>query len=273
MLTAPLFDGKGRVTGILTGSIDLRRDDVLGRISTVKIGKTGYFYLTGTDRTLIMHADKKRILTKQPPGLNRLYDKAILGFEGTDDTVTSYGVKMVSSAKRLKAKNWILLSNYPQAEAYRPLQVAEQYLLMAAIMAAVAVLVIISLIANNFIKPLELFTRHVEDLPQRTGDDRFLNINTKDEIGTLSLAFNKMVTEIDKRSALERSEELYRTVTEFSTDFVFWKAPDNKVIYVSENCEKFCGYTEEEFYASPELLEMMIHPDDHDIYVKNTHIT
>ena len=121
------------------------------------------------------------------------------------------------------------------------------------------------------IKPLELFTRHVEDLPQKTGDDRFLNIKTKDEIGTLSLAFNKMVTEIDKRSALERSEELYRTVTEFSTDFVFWRAPDNKIIYVSENCEKFCGYTEEEFYASPELLETMIHPDDRTIWAEHNH--
>jgi len=34
----------------------------------------------------------------------------------------------------------------------------------------------------------------------------------------------------------------------------------NKIIYVSENCVKFCGYTEEELYASPELLEAMIHP-------------
>ena len=162
---------------------------------------------------------------------------------------------MLSSYKRLKAKNWILIADYPQAEAYRPIQIAERYFLIATITGIIAVFFIISFIIKYLIKPLELFTQHVEDLPQKTGDDRFLDIKTKDEIGTLSLAFNKMVTEIDKRSALERSEELYRTVTEFSTDFVYWRAPDNKIIYVSENCEKFSGYTEEEFHASPELLE------------------
>src|SRR5208283_3470245 len=82
--TVPLFDAKGKIKGILTGSIDLMRDNFLGRISTVRIGKEGYLYLTSTDRTLIMHPDKKRIMTIQSPGLNRLYDRAIEGFEGTD---------------------------------------------------------------------------------------------------------------------------------------------------------------------------------------------
>ncbi|MGD0282611.1 MAG: histidine kinase dimerization/phosphoacceptor domain -containing protein [Dissulfurispiraceae bacterium] len=199
--TSPLFDGKGKITGILAGSIDLMRDNFLGRLSTVKIGQAGYFYLTAADRTLIMHPDKKRILTKQAPGLNRLYDRAIEGFEGTDDTMTSYGIKMVSSSRRMKAKNWILLVNYPQAEAYRPIQVAGRYFLIIAVIVIIAVFFIISLIIRHLIKPLEFLTRHIENLPQETGDDRFLSIKTKDEIGTLSLAFNKMVTEIDKRSA------------------------------------------------------------------------
>jgi len=267
--TVPLFDGKGKITGILAASLDLMRDNFLGRISTVKIGETGYFYLTNTDRTLIMHPDKKRILTKQAPCLNRLYDKAIGGFEGTDDTITSYGIKMVSSFKRMKVKNWILGANCPSVEAYRPIRQAEHYFFIAAITGLIAVCFIISLTIKYLTKPLELFTRHVEDLPQKTGDDRFLNIKTKDEIGTLSLAFNKMVTEIDKRSELERSEELYRTVAEFTTDLIYWRSPDNKIIYVSQNCEKFCGYTEEDFYTSPELLETIIHSDDRTIWAEH----
>ena len=262
MLTVPLFDGKGKITGILAGGIDLMRDNFLGRISTLKIGETGNLYLYNTDGTMIMHPDKTRILVNQPRGLNRLYDMARDGFEGTGETTTSYGLKAVSSFKRMKAKKWILAANYPSVEAYRPVRRAEQYFLVVTIAGIVAVFLIISFIIKYLIYPIELFTRHVEDLPQKIGDERFLNIKTKDEIGTLALTFNKMVTEIDKRSALERSEELYRTITEFATDFVFWRAPDNKLVYVSENCEKFCGYTEEEFYASPELIETMIHPDD-----------
>ncbi len=271
MLTVPLFDGKGKMTGILTGRLDLMRDNFLGKMNTLKIGKAGYFYLTTSDRTLFMNPDSKSILTKQAPGLNQLYDKAIEGFEGTDENTTPHGIKMLSSFKRLKEKNWILIANYPLAEAYRPIEMAKRYVLMAAIIGIIAVSFIISFIMKYLTKPLELFTHHVRDLPQKAGDDRFLDIKTNDEIGTLSLAFNKMVAEIDKRSALERSEELYRTVVEFSTDFVYWRAPDNKIIYVSENCEKFCGYTEEEFYASPELLETLIYPDDRTIWAEHIH--
>ncbi len=272
MLTAPILDAKGNIAGILTGSVDLMRDNFLGRISNVKIGKAGYLYLSAVDRTLIMHPDKKRILTKQAAGFNNLYDKAIEGFEGTGDTITSQGVKMVSSFKKLKVKDWIMAANYPQAEAYLPIDQARGYFITGTIIGIVTVFLIISFIIKYLTNPLELFTSHVNDLPQKTGHNRFFHINTADEIGTLSVAFNKMVLDIDsKRVELEKSEDLYRTVTEFATDFVFWRSPDKKNIYVSQNSEKFCGYTQEEFYSSPDLLDEIIHPDDAVIWAEHTH--
>ena len=82
---------------------------------------------------MIIHPNKKRILVNQPRGLNRLYDMAREGFEGTGETTTSYGMKVVSSFKRLKTKNWILAANTPQAEAYRPIRQAEQFILSASV--------------------------------------------------------------------------------------------------------------------------------------------
>ncbi len=195
MFTAPLFDGKGKITGILAGSIDLLRDNFLERVGTVKIGESGNLYLYEEDGTMIVHPDKTRILVRQHRGLNRLYDMARDGFEGTGETTTSYGLQVVSSFKRLKTKNWILAANTPQAEAYRPIRQVEQTLLMAAVIGLIAIFLIISYIVKYLVEPLELFTRHIEELPQKKGDDRFLNVKTKDEIGTLSLAFNKMETE------------------------------------------------------------------------------
>ena len=102
---------------------------------------------------------------------------------------------MLASFKRMKAKNWILVANSPQAEAYRPIRQAEQSLLIATVIGLIAIFLIISYIIKYLIKPLELFTRHVEELPQKTGGRQVPEIKTKDEIGTLSLAFNKMETE------------------------------------------------------------------------------
>ena len=244
ILTVPLFDDKGKITGILGGSIDLMKDNFLGRLNTVRIGETGYLILTAADRTLIMHPDKKRIMTKQAPGLNRLYDKAIEGFEGTGENITSYGTKMVTSYKRIKVKNWILIAAYPQATAYRPIQAAARYFLMTAIIGIISVFFGVFLMAKYFIKPLELFTRHVEALPQKAGDDRFLNIKTKDEIGTLSRAFNKMVTEIDKRSELEHSEIRLRTVLKTIPDLIWLKNLDGVYLSCNEMFELFFGAKE-----------------------------
>ena len=269
MFTVPLFDSKGKITGILGGSIDLMKNNFLGSMSNIKIGENGYLFLTNANRTIIMHPDKKRIMTKLAPGQNKLYDKAIEGFEGTGDTITSFGVKVVDSFRRVKTTNWILIASYPADQAYRPIRQVERFLLMATITGIIAVFFIISLIIKYLTKPIEVLTRHAEDLPQKTGDERFQTIKTKDEIGALSLAFNHMVAEIDKRSELERSEEMYRTITEFATGFVYWRAPDNKIIYVSENCEKLFGYTQDEFHTSPELLETMIHPEDRTIWAEH----
>ena len=239
MLTVPIFDGKGKITGILGGSIDLMRDNFLGRLSTVKIGETGYLYLTATDGTLIMHPDKKRILTKVTPGANSLLDRAMEGFEGTDETTTTYGINMLASFKRMGAKSWILVANYPQAEAYRPIQVAEQYFLIVAIIAIIAVLLSLSLIAKYLIKPLEIFTRHVEDIPQKSGDDRFLNLQTNDEIGTLSLAFNKMVTEIDTRSELAEQADLSMRILNSTDSHMAVLGSDGSILTVNAAWRRF----------------------------------
>ena len=242
MFTVPLFDGKGKITGILAGSIDLMGVNFLGSISTVRIGKTGYLYLAATDRTLIMHPDKQRILTKQAPGLNRLFDKAIEGFQGTDETITSHGIKMVSSCIRMKVKNWILLVNYPQSEAYRPIQQARHYFLLATITGIIAVFFIISFIIRYLIEPIELFTRHVENLPQKTGDDRLLNIKTKDEIGTLSVAFNKMETERRRvEEQMKAANQLFENIIEFLPDATFIIDKDKHIIAWNRAMEEMTG--------------------------------
>lgn len=244
IFTVPLFDGKGKIAGILGGSLDLYRDNFLGRLSNVKIGETGYLVLMAADRTMIMHPDRKRIMTKQAPGLNKLDDKAIEGFEGTGSSTTSYGVKVLSSYKRLKAKNWILIADYPQSVAYRPIRVAEQFVLMLSVIGIIAVFISIASIIKYLIKPLELFTRHVENLPKKTGEDRFWNISTKDEIGTLSLAFNKMVTEIDKRQELQDSEIRLRTLLKTIPDLIWLKDPDGIYLSCNETFERFFGAIE-----------------------------
>ena len=61
---------------------------------------------------------------------------------------------------------------------------------------------------------------------------------------------------------LERSEERYRVLADFSPDWDYWYGPDRRFIYVSPACAEVSGYTAEEFREDPELFERIVHPDD-----------
>lgn len=120
-MTAPLFDKQGEIIGMMTGSLALTGKNGLAELSGIRIGKTGYLYITDNHRIMLVHPDKNRIMKPvAAPGVNKIYDRATQGFEGTGETITSYGVPMISSVKRLESTSWILIANYPISEAHAP---------------------------------------------------------------------------------------------------------------------------------------------------------
>ncbi|MCM2358397.1 MAG: PAS domain S-box protein [Geobacteraceae bacterium] len=126
---------------------------------------------------------------------------------------------------------------------------------------------------NRIIAPLRLFARHVEELPHKKGEDRFLRIKAGGHIGALVNSFNRMVEELDdQKTALLESEELYRTLVDFTSDFIFWRSADGTaLLYVSPQCAQYTGYGDAEFYLRPGLLDEIVHPADRDRWQQ--HIT
>jgi PAS domain S-box-containing protein len=243
MFTAPIFDANGKMTGILTGALDLIRDNFLGKLATVRLGDRGYLYLYSTDRTMIVHPDRTRILKKDVPlGVNKLFDRAIEGFEGTDETVNSRGLHALSSFKRLKSTNWILAANFPQSEAYAPIYRAKGYLLASAIMALILSNIIVWWFMRHLTAPLLLFTRHVKGITGKEYEPMPLRIAQGDEIGTLAQAFNDMLAELDGQKRANREQK------EFSENLLLDSAVptfvlDNRhrVIIWNKACEKLTG--------------------------------
>ncbi|HEX9715068.1 MAG TPA: ATP-binding protein, partial [Desulfurivibrionaceae bacterium] len=272
MMTAPVFDQEGKIIAILAGSLDLMRPNLLGKLSEKKIGKGGYLYLLTADRTMIMHPDKARIFKKIPEGRNPLYERALQGFEGTDENRNREGVPMLTSFKRLRVKNWLLAANYPKAEAYAPLIHAAQVLLAGILIITLTAFAVIRYFSQHLTRPLLALTQHVADLPEKKGEARLFHTAAQDETATLAHAFNAMLEKLDQQQEeLRQREEIYRTVTEFASDFIFWRAPDKTMIFVSNNCQALTGYSEEEFLADPGLLDALFHPEDRERWAGHAH--
>lgn len=62
--------------------------------------------------------------------------------------------------------------------------------------------------------------------------------------------------------ALTASEELFRTVADYTLDWEYWVGPQSRLLYMSPSCEGITGYTREEFFADPSLLTRITFPQD-----------
>ena len=267
MFTAPILDGKGKMIALLGGSIDLTKQNVIARIREIKVGKTGYLFLFNEDRKMILHPDSSRIMKNDLTiGSNKLLDQAISGFDGTDETTNTRGIKMLTSFRHLKSKNWILAANLPLAEAYE--SVHRLSLIFAG--TAIPLLLLFFLSMRRFLKrvtdPLLDFTKHVEQLPDlhdsRRLYDRHFGL---EEVDTLSQAFNTLISNLDKQQdelvkdlalrkqaelAIIASEEKFRLFFEESSDAIFIVAMDGRIKMANkEACLRY-GFSQAELIGS-----------------------
>lgn len=62
--------------------------------------------------------------------------------------------------------------------------------------------------------------------------------------------------------SLRDSEQMFRTVADFTCDWEYWLEPGGRFLYVSPSCEAITGYLPQEFLADASLLNAIVHPDD-----------
>jgi PAS domain S-box-containing protein len=262
MMTVPIFDRRGDMKGMLVGSIDLLGGNFLANLSKVKIGKTGFVFIADMNRTLIVHPDKNRIMKPAaPPGVNTLVDRAFNGFEGSGETVTSFGVPMLVSIKHLATASWFLGANYPQSEAYASIYKARHYFAMAIVVATAMLLFITWLIMKRLMSPLAAVTRHLEHLPDMSPQERLLTIHSADEIGVLATTFNTMLKTLDnqqdalkeQKRKIEDEHAFLQTMMDAIPDLIFCKDRDSiyrrcnesfATLFVGRTKEKVIGFSD-----------------------------
>ena len=66
------------------------------------------------------------------------------------------------------------------------------------------------------------------------------------------------------------SELKFRTVADYTHNLDYWKNEDQKLIYISPSCERITGYTQNEFYSNPKLLEEIVHPEDSELFIEHS---
>lgn len=219
VMAVPISDINDNVLGYLAGSIDLTSDYFIEEIMGYKIGKKGYLYLISKERIMILHPDKSRIMKQDvPPGSNKLLDKALLGFEGSGETVNSRGVEQLASFKRLKTVDWILGCVFPRDEAYEPIYRLRSYLVTASALVIVFSIILIWFLTTRITSNLNNLTNQVAQIRETTTDSYKIMMidNSTDEVGLLASTFNILLTKLAAKEddLVEQRDLLKKQTTE-----------------------------------------------------------
>jgi PAS domain S-box-containing protein len=279
MFMVPVLDSSGKVIGLLGGMINLLKDNYLGNLANTKFGSNGYLCLYNHQRRMVVHFDRREILKETvPPGVNKLFDAAIKGFEGTGETKDAKGRQLLSSFKHLKTVDWVLSANYLQSEAYAPLYKAKWYLLGALILALCVTVCGGLLFMRHLTAPLITFIHHVEAMTGREQEPEPIVIRTRDEIGNLADAFNRMVQESHKQKlALWAQEEFSHNLLQKSSIATYVLDAQHRIIIWNRACEELTGLSASEvlgtdqawrpFYPGkrPVLANLVIDPSLGDV--------
>lgn len=273
MMTSIIYNLDGSIKGLLCGAIDIQdKDGFLGALSTVRLGSGGYLYLFATDRTIITHPDRSRIMKRDMgPGVNMLFDRSLEGFEGSGETINPSGLHFLTSFKHLQSTDWILGADYPVSEAYQPITRFRNYYLLGMFFVLLAAIALTSKLSKTIAGPLTVFTKRINMLARPGSDKRQrLDEGRADELGVLAGSFNALLDEVQRHEMeLKRSEVKFRAVADNTYDWEYWRGTDGCLVYISPSCKRITGYTAEEFMLDPELLIRIVHPEDRDMFIRH----
>ena len=110
--------------------------------------------------------------------------------------------------------------------------------------------------ARALFRSAEIQKRIKEDLHQQA-------FQLEEEIGERQMA----------QEALQESESHLRIVADFSSNWEYWRLPDDSFPYMSPSVTSLTGYHADEFGRDRNLIHTIIHPDDRAQFKQHVHKT
>ncbi len=216
-------DAQGNVAGVVAS--DIRLSDMLGEISTAKIGQSGYAFVMDRDRQLIAHPDyftdgfQKDIAAHVQAGGSGL--EAAQAPDGKSTGIvrlTLDGVDSYMAFSILEETGWCLCICIDRDEVIQPAldtketidritddaQNATQAFMSASmrqfvifcVAAGILVLALSLAVSGSITRPIKKLSRSVERIGKGELDTK-VAVESADEIGSLAAAFNHMLDDLN----------------------------------------------------------------------------
>ena len=214
VIAVPIFDAQGKITGVLAGVVSLSDNSLLSDFDTGShLNTSGYLVASPRDKLFVAATDKSRILQPLPePGVNKMHDRYMQGYEGSGIAVNSRGVEELSSARQISSAGWFVVGVMPTAQAFKRIAHIRNEAFVAASMILLLAVPLLWLFLRHELSPLQ---RSVDRIQQLT---RHKSLNTlplegSPEIQQMQSSFNQLQSYIaDDEALLRENEALYHAM-------------------------------------------------------------
>ena len=241
---------------------------LVGHLKLVGLVEGGFFFILSDSGTVVYHPDERLVANRHPLGFD-LREWSEADSYGLRE-YTYRGKRYLCLRQPLAApRGWVFYAAVPRQEFLRFVGIHLVYQAMAiAVLFGILGGLLHILIDRKVSKPIQCLAAHLSTfnpLQDAAGCDPVAGEDAA-ELNQIVAACERMAANI--RAANEQlrgNEALFRTVTEFASDWSYWLDPEEKVVYVSPSCELITGYTAAEFYAEPALMRKLVHPEDREL--------
>ncbi len=174
---------------------------ILEKIDQIKLGKTGRFFVVDEKGEVMVDSVLENINrpVKNDELFQYIQNKRLIEFEFTHEGTPYYGVKQPMS------NGWTVIGIVPIKEITGELSNVQMITLFSTTIFTIVAIIIGLVAAHRVTEPIRLLTQQMK----RVGEGNF-NVRTKvastDEIGLMSLQFNRMINQVEK--LLEQVKEV-----------------------------------------------------------------
>lgn len=233
----PLFDEDETVLGVLAIQVPIEEiNEVMTSNAQWQehgLGLTGETYLVGQD--LLMRSLARQLIEDRIGYLNTLAaagveqrvrdninntntsilqqeiatssaENALAGETGVHIIENYRGESVLSAYAPIMVEglNWVVIAEMGESEIMAPILQQQSFFLIAAAGLAVALVLISTLLANQFSRPLRRLYRATRQIEEGNLDIEEIPVQSKDEVGRLATAFNQMAVSLrEQRAAME----------------------------------------------------------------------
>ncbi len=197
----------------------------------VNIGSSGYLWGIDAEGIIVVHPDSNRIGKSVADQM--WYQKINGRLEGQCYHYENNQV-LLAVYKYFSPWSWYILASAPESELYGQASQMRTYLLGGGLVVLIAAALVLMALARRLTAPLDALAKAAELIGR--GDhnlSRVTGLSRTDEIGTLSMAFNRMTLQLNRRIVQEQ------LVSEISRRFI--RLSDHKVDAVIQASLKQIG--------------------------------